>query len=111
MQGGKPNESIAVASLCALGSRYLVSASVKGVLKIWDAETCHPVEEHTQHEERVADLALSGATLVSASSDRTVKVRFRRRGQGRAWSKLARLPSSCPCRVNRGQSVAVPCSC
>lgn len=74
MQGGKPNESIAVASLCALGSRYLVSASAKGVLKVWDAETCHPVEEHTQHEERVTDLSLSGATLVSASSDRTVKV-------------------------------------
>lgn len=76
MQGGKPNESIAVASLCALGSRYLVSASVKGVLKIWDAETCQPVEEHTQHEERVSDLALSGGTLMSASSDRTVKVRL-----------------------------------
>eukprot|EP00056_Hartaetosiga_gracilis_P010713 m.159594 g.159594 ORF g.159594 m.159594 type:complete len:2077 (-) comp13373_c1_seq2:127-6357(-) len=65
-------------SLTALGSmpstKYFVSGSGKGSIKVWKSGRLTSNEEHKKHAGAITDFAYFGSNLFSSSKDKTVKI-------------------------------------
>jgi len=56
------------------GGSRLISASVKGCVKLWDVQSLRCIGEIAAHRAAIFDIAVSGLSIFTASGDGTVKI-------------------------------------